>query len=452
MARKFNVVVIGGSAAGITAAITSRRHYPDKSVIVIKKDAPTLIPCGIPYVTATVGDPDKNVIPDALLTQNGIEMTVKEAMKIDPGAHRVFLSDGEEIDYEKLILATGSLPVEPSLPGAEKEGIFSVKKEASYLRRMLEYLDRARHLLVLGGGFIGVEFAEEGRKRRPDLPITVVELQRHCLMTTFDAPICTKVEEALRAMKIEVITGETVTAFFGAKRVEGARLSSGREIEADMVLLGLGTLPNNRLAAEAGLKIGPTGGIQVNRYMQTSDPDIFACGDCAEKVSFFDGTPTALRLASVAATEARIAGANLFGARRVNLGAIGVFSTVLAGVAFAGAGLTEAAAKQAGYQTAVGIAESVNRHPGVMPGAANLGVKLVFERGTGIILGGQVWGAESGGELINVISACISLRMTADGMAAFQMGTHPALTASPIAYQLVNAAEAAIQSQKTGRG
>lgn len=104
-------------------------------------------------------------------------------------------------------------------------------------------------------------------------------------MTTFDAPICAKVEEALRAMKIEIITGETVTAFFGAKRVEGARLSSGREIEADMVLLGLGTVPNNRLAAEAGLKIGPTGGIQVNRYMQTSDPDIFACGELINVIS-----------------------------------------------------------------------------------------------------------------------------------------------------------------------
>lgn len=450
MTRKFDVAIIGGSAAGVTAAITSKRHYPNKSVIVIKKDSPTLIPCGIPYVTATVGDPAKNLIPDGLLAQNGIELLAAEATGIDRDARRVLLAGGEEIAYDRLVLATGSLPVEPALPGIEKEGVFSVKKEIPYLQRMLESLRDASRLLILGGGFIGVEFAEECRKKRPDLPIAIVEMQEHCLMTTFDAPICAKAEEALRAMKIEVIAGEKVAAFYGDKKVAGARLAGGRAIEADMVLLGLGTRPDARLAVEAGLRIGPMGGIQVNRYMQTAAPEIFACGDCAEKVSFFDGAPTASRLASVAATEARIAGANLFGARRMNLGAIGVFSTVLAGTAFAGAGLTEAAARQAGYQTAIGAAESVNRHPGGMPGAASLGVKLVFEHGTGIILGGQVWGAESGGELINVISACISLRMTADGMAAFQMGTHPALTASPIAYQLVNAAENAIQNQKAG--
>ncbi|NPV81797.1 MAG: hypothetical protein HPY52_16320 [Firmicutes bacterium] len=147
--------------------------------------------------------------------------------------------------------------------------------------------------------------------------------------------------------------------------------------------------------------------------------------------------------------EARIAGANVFSTRRMNMGVIGVFSTILGGTAFAAAGLTETTAKNMGYNVAVGEAESINRHPGGMPGAENLRVKLVFERGTGVLLGGQVSGAESSGELINAISACIHQKMTADDMATFQTGTHPALTASPIVYQLVNAAEMAIMAIKS---
>jgi pyruvate/2-oxoglutarate dehydrogenase complex dihydrolipoamide dehydrogenase (E3) component len=196
-----------------------------------------------------------------------------------------------------------------------------------------------------------------------------------------------------------------------------------------------------------GLEIGTaTKGIQVNRYMQTSDDHIFACGDCAEKVSFFDGKPSGLKLASISTMEARIAGANLFSVRRVNMGVIGVFSTTVGNIAFASAGYTEKQAKEKGYSISVGTSESVNRHPGCMPGAANLKVKLIFEAGSRILLGGEVTGAFSGGELINTISACIHQRMTADDIATFQTGTHPALTASPIAYQLVNAAEIAISN------
>jgi pyruvate/2-oxoglutarate dehydrogenase complex dihydrolipoamide dehydrogenase (E3) component len=208
--------------------------------------------------------------------------------------------------------------------------------------------------------------------------------------------------------------------------------------------MGIGARANTGLAEGAGLEIGPTRGIAVNRYMQTADHNIFACGDCAEKVSFFDGQPSGLKLASIATMEARIAGANLFGPRRANMGVIGVYSTLLGETAFCAAGLTERAALDKGYNVVVGAAEAVNRHPGCMAGGEKLKVKLIFEVGTRELLGGQVSGAKSAGELINGISACIHQRMTADDIATFQTGTHPGLTASPIAYQLVNAAEVAI--------
>jgi pyruvate/2-oxoglutarate dehydrogenase complex dihydrolipoamide dehydrogenase (E3) component len=309
---------------------------------------------------------------------------------------------------------------------------------------MCDALDEASNLVIVGCGFIGVEIAEECRRRRENQRISIVEMLRHCLQLVYDEEFSLKAEEVLRDQGIDLLLDEKVEAFLGDGKVKGTGLASGREIEADMVIMGIGAAANTGLAKKAGLEIGPTRGIQVNRHMQTSDENIFACGDCAEKVSFFDGKPSGLKLASIATMEARIAGANLFSPRRVNMGVIGVYSTVLGETAFAAAGLTEAQARQKGYTVIVGEAEAVNRHPGCMPGAEKMKVKLIFEAGSRVILGGQVSGAKSAGELINGISACIHQRMTADDIATFQTGTHPGLTASPIAYQLVNAAEIAI--------
>jgi len=300
----------------------------------------------------------------------------------------------------------------------------------------------------VGCGFIGVEIAEECKRRRPELKIHIVEMLTHCLQLVYDKEFCLKAEETLRQQGIVLLLDAKVAAFEGTEEVARVRLADGTAFEADMVIFGIGAAANTRLAREAGLEIGPTRGIQVNRYMQTSDRSIFACGDCAEKVSFFDGKPSSLKLASIATMEARIAGANLFATKRVNLGVIGVYSTVLGDCAFAAAGLTEAQAVEKGYDVVVGESEAVNRHPACMPGGAPLKVKLLFEAGSQVLIGGQVTGAKSGGELINAISACIHQRMTADDIATFQTGTHPALTASPIAYQLVNAAEVAISRTK----
>jgi len=149
-------------------------------------------------------------------------------------------------------------------------------------------------------------------------------------------------------------------------------------------------------------------------------------------------------LASISTAEARVAGINLFSIRRTITGVIGVFSTFLGKKTFAAAGLTEREAKQKGYQIVIGDAESINRHPGGMPGAETLKVRLIFEAGSKVVLGGQIYGATSGGELINVVGALISQNSTAEDIVLFQAVTHPALTASPVAYQLVNAAENAL--------
>ena len=442
--KKADVVVIGGSAAGLVAAITSRRHYPEKSVLLVRKEQQVLIPCGIPYIFGTVGSPEKNLIPDAVLEKNSIELVVDEATDIDGEACVVMTAGGERIGYQKLVLATGSEPIVPPIPGVDKQNIFAIKKDVSYLQQLLDVLSTASDLVIVGCGFIGVELAEESRKGRKDITVKIVEMLRHCLQLVYDDEFCVKAEEVLRTQGIDLLLDEKVEAFLGDGKVEAVKLSSGREIRADAVIMGIGAAANVELARKAGLEMGPCRGIAVNRYMQTSDKNIFACGDCSEKISFFDGKPSGLKLASIATMEARIVGANLFSPRRVNTGVIGVYSTILGDTAFAAAGLTAAVAREKGYTIIVGEAEAINRHPGGMPGATPLKVKLIFEAGSRVILGGQVSGARSGGELINAISACIHKRMTADDIATFQTGTHPGLTASPIAYQLVNAAEMAI--------
>jgi len=443
--QNYDVVVIGGSAAGLPAAITSRRHYPDKTVLMIRKEAQTVIPCGIPYIFGQLSSCSQNLLPDGVLSRHEISLMIGEVVEIERERRIVTTADGEQVHYNKLVLATGSVPVVPPIPGADKEGIFAIEKSVPYLEQMVEAMDKAKNVVIVGCGFIGVELAEECRKRR-DADIKVVEMLRHCLQLTYDEEFCIKAEEELAAQGIEILGSDRVQAFLGNEKVERVGLSSGREIAADMVIMGIGAKANAELAKKAGLEIGPTGGVQVNRYMQTNDENTFACGDCAEKVSFYDGRPSNLKLASIATMEARIAGANLFALRRANPGVIGVYSTLLGNTAFCAAGLTETGAKEKGYRIVSGTAEAPNRHPGSMPGMALMKVKLVFEAGTHVILGGQVSGAKSGGELINAISGCIHNRMTADDIATFQTGTHPALTASPIAYQLVNAAEIALAS------
>lgn len=443
--RKYDVIVVGGSAAGIPAAITSRRHYPDKTVLVVRREKESVIPCGIPYVFGELSSCSENLIPDGVLSGNAIDLLIDEVTAIDRGESAVRTAGGEEIRYDRLILATGSLPVVPPIPGVHQEGVYAIEKSAPYLERMIRAMDEARDILIVGCGFIGVELAEECIKRR-QVSIRIVEMLRHCLQLTYDEEFSVRAEQALRDQGIELFVSERLEALVGDGKVTHARLSSAQEIPADMVILGIGARASTALAEAAGLEIGPTKGIQVNRYMQTADPAIFACGDCAEKVSFYDGRPSNLKLASIATMEARIAGSNLFGLRRANQGVIGVYSTVLGDTAFCAAGLTEAMARERGYHVIVGTAEAPNRHPASMPGSAMLRVKLVFEAGTQVLLGGQVSGAKSGGELINAIAGCIHNRMTADDIATFQTGTHPGLTASPISYQLVNAAELALAS------
>ena len=434
--KKADLVIVGGSAAGLEAAIIAKKQYKLDKVIVIRKEPKVLVPCGIPYIMGTLESIEKNVIPDALLGDT--ELIIDEVTSINRGAKTVTTAGGEVIGYGKLILATGSRPIAPPIPGAELGNVFIIQKDMAYLQKLQDALKQAKDVVIVGGGFIGAEFADECHKM--GLKVTIVELLEHCLLLNCDDFFCTRIEDALKEAGVQVNTGCRVKSINGTETVEYVECEKGLRFKADVVILAIGVVPNNELARDAGLEIGERQGIKVDQYMRTSDPDIFAIGDCAEKFCFFTRKPIATRLASIATREARIAIANLFTTRQSNEGTMGVFSTMIAGTAIGVAGLTERAAREAGYDIVVGEAAAVDKHPGSMPGAKEMRVRLIFERRSEKIIGGEACGGITAGEVSNVMAAAIANGMTANKVATSPMGTHPLLTASPLVYQIVNAA------------
>ena len=442
--EKLNVAIVGGSAAGCVAGITARRHYKEARITIIRqeKEGQVLIPCGIPYIFGTIGAPQKNIIPDALLSNNNIDLIVDEVTSIDREAKSITTSKGDCIGYEKLVLATGSVPVILPIPGANLGNVFFARKDVDYLSTLLKALDEAKDVVVIGGGFIGIEFSDEFRKR--GLKVTIVEILPHCLQLVFDEDFCLLAENRLRETGVNVRTNARAEAVLGDKKAEGLQLAGGEKLKTDIVFFGVGVRPNTELAQKAGLQIGGTKGIWVDDYGRTSDKDIFAIGDCAEKRSFFTQKPSALKLASIATNEARIVGANLFELKRRNEGVIGSFATIVGGLALGQAGLTETAARDAGFDFVTGEATATDKHPGTMPDTKQLRVKLVFEKATGEILGAQICGGLTVGETTNILATLIQRRVKTEELVTWQMGTHPVLTPSPVVYPILDAAEAAL--------
>jgi len=442
--EKRELVIVGGSAGGIQAAICAQKHHGLKDILVIRMEEKVMVPCGIPYIYGTLGSVEKNVIPDKLL--GDAKFKVGEVVSIDRKSKTVTMKDGSEIGYEKLILATGSNPIKPPIPGIDKKGVWFAWKNTDYLEELAKAIYGVEDILIIGGGFIGLEFADECRKSGHK--VTVVELLEHCLQTVCTTDLCIRAEESLTDSGVKIITSNGVKSINGDAKASSVTLQNGDTINCDMIIVGIGVVPNVKLAKDAGLEIGPTGGIKVDEFQRTTDSNIFAIGDCAEKYSFFNGMPVATRLASVATREGKIAAANLYQAQWRNIGTIGVFATVVADNAIAMAGLTDVKAREMGYEVVVGEAQAASKHPGSMPDARPVRVRLAFERRSGKILGGCACCTHAVGEVANLISAAIVNEMTMEQIAMFPMGTHPWLTASPLAYQFTDAASNALHKVK----
>jgi len=214
--KKTDVLVLGGSAGGLTAAISARRNYPDKDITLVRREEKVLVPCGIPYIFGTLGSVEKNLIPvDEMLSANKMESIIDEVTEIDRAKKVVKTAKGEEIGYEKMILATGSLPIIPPIPGVDLEHVFVAKKDVEYLTGMLKTIEASKRVVIIGGGFIGMEFADDLTKR--GLDITVVEMLPHCLQLNFDDEFCEKVEERLKEKGVKLLTDTTAEEIGGEK-------------------------------------------------------------------------------------------------------------------------------------------------------------------------------------------------------------------------------------------
>jgi len=449
MIEKTDVLVIGGSAAGIVVATTGKSFYPDKDFLVVRKEQQVLVPCGIPYVFGSLEGSQQNLVPDAVLSNNQVGLKVDEVISIDHQNKVCETADGTEIEFEKLILALGSTPVAPKwLKGRDLGNVFTIPKDKRVIDEIQATLKNCKKVVVIGGGFIGVEMADEINKLGKD--VTLVEVLPHILSLVFDEELATEAESALESRGITIKTSDGVKEILGHEKVSGVLLSSGEQLEADAVILSMGYRPNVGLAEKAGIKINDLGFISVDEYMRTSHSDIFAVGDCAEKRSFLTRTQIGVMLASTACAEARIAGMNLYKLSAIKTfgGTIAMFCTVIGDTAFGAAGVSENLANERGFDFITGIFTGVDKHPGTLAGTHKQMVKLIVARDSGVLIGGEVIGGPGTGELINLIGLAIENHMTISAILTAQIATHPLLTAPPTAYPLIKAVEIATKKRK----
>jgi NADH oxidase (H2O2-forming) len=427
-------------------ALTAKSIYSDRSVVLINEIEDGLIPCAIPYMVHTMSDPKNNLMPMAPLANAGIKTIIDRTVSLDTENKSVELASGERIEYDRMVLATGSIPALPPIPGIETNGVFVIKKCLSAMSLLRERCRTAKNVVILGGGFIGAEFADEiarGKKAQ----VHIVEMMPKVLHLAFDDEFCDMIQQELIDAGIHLHLGRRALSINGDDRVRSVTIDGGEEIEADTVIVGIGGKPNIALAEKGGLTITEGGSIWVDDYMRTSAEHIFAVGDCALKRDFFTRKEVPVWLASTATAEARIAGTNIYGIRvlRQIQGTIAAFSTKIGKLAIASAGLTVRGCEKEGFRWVAGDSVAPDRHPGNLPGASPLHVKLVFAHRAGALLGGQVVGGHSVGELINAIAIGIQKQLNVRELDMMQIATHPLLTPAPTVHPLINAAHGALR-------
>jgi NADPH-dependent 2,4-dienoyl-CoA reductase/sulfur reductase-like enzyme len=440
--KTYDVVIIGGGPAGVQAGISARNTNRDKSIALIRKEKIALIPCGIPYIINSLDSIDDDILPDALLHKNNIELIQGEITGRD---NKILnLEDGQQVKFDKLVLATGSTPLKPAIPGIDNDDIYILSKNYEYLKKMRQKIQNAKRAVVVGGGYVGVELADEMAKS--DIKVTLVEKMPSLLPTSVDKEFSDVIQTELERRGVEVLTNVGVESFSDNAKGINVKLENGILIDADVAIVSIGFKPNLHMAKEFGLAVDEKFGVIIDEYMKTSDEDIFAVGDCAAKRSCFSGEHRQVMLASTAMSQGRLAGSNLFSINIVKAfpGTLGSFATKIGNVALGVTGITETRAKMMKLECVSGTTETIDRHPGKLPNASKIKIKLIFAKYSHVLLGAQVLGGDSVGECVNMLSVMIQKKMTDMEIDTLQIGTHPLLTPSPLAYGVINATVDAI--------
>jgi NADPH-dependent 2,4-dienoyl-CoA reductase/sulfur reductase-like enzyme len=404
------LVVIGGNAGGMAAAMQARRRQPYLEIVALEKGSWTSYStCGIPYLVAGDVDSLERLVarsPQEFRDQHRIDVRLQhEVVGVDLAERRLDVRDHArqrtiQIGFDQLHIATGARPLRPELPGIDGDSIKGVQT-LDDAKALLEHArtSQCKEVVVVGGGYIGLEMAEAFL--RWGAKVTLIEGSSH-VMRTLDPDMSAPIVKAMLRMGIDVQLGTPVDGF-----EPGVVLTPKGSVRADLVVLGLGVVPNSELAAEAGIATGSREAIAVNRRQETSAEGVYAAGDCAETFHRVSQRPIHVALGTVANKQGRVAGINLGGGYATFPGVVGTAVTKVCSLEIGRTGLTEAEAKRAGFDYAVATIQSTTR-AGYFPGTKPITVKVLAEQGTGRLLGGQIVGEEGAAKRIDVLATCLT--------------------------------------------
>lgn len=418
---KQKILIVGGVAGGASAAAKLRRNSEEDEIIMFEKGPHVSFSnCSLPYhLSGIINDAEDLVLmnPELFLRQYHIDArTGSQVTAIDRENKTVTVKktdSGEEYKeaYDKLILSPGAAPIVPKFPGLEKVNVFTVRNvvDIDRLNRFVKQMP-GKDIAVIGGGFIGIEIAENLQKA--GFSITLVEAASQ-ILRPFDDDMVQILHKTLIDHDINLILGDKVESFEENKVI----LASGKEIETGAVVMAIGVSPETLLAKEAGLEIGETGAIKVNRHYQTSDPSIYAVGDAVEIYHALTHSPSKLSLAGPALKQARTAADHIYGKNTLNRGYIGSSAIQVFEYNGASTGLNEALIQALHMKINYDIVRIIlSDRVGIMPEAAPLHFKLLFEVPTGKILGAQAIGKGDVTKRIDVIASIIKLDGTLEDL------------------------------------
>ena len=442
------VVIIGGVAAGAKVAAKTHRLLPDAKIDIYTDDTHvSYSSCGLPYYIQGNFQDFRTLLvrsPEEFKKQGTDVHLLHKAIKILPEKRQVLIHNIREdkaflADYDKLVIATGARPYIPPIINANLGNIFTVRKIEDGIN-IREKALQSGCVVIIGGGYIGIELLESFVEL--GLHVTLIEAAE-TVMPVFDTEISELIKSQLESIskgRFDILTSEIVTEFTSNAKgeVKSVKTCSGKEILTDFVIICSGVRPNVEFAAEAGIQLGETGAIRVNKHMRTNIPDIYACGDCAEKTLMLTGTKIWVPLGSTANKEGRVAALSLSGYDEVFDGILGSAVVRCLSFSMSMTGLTERMANNLGFNP---ISVTVTKYDkvGYMPDVNNITLKLIAEKTTGLLLGGQAVGAGDSDKRINTLTTALLGRLTVEDFAKNDITYAPPF--APTIDPLLNAAE-----------
>ena len=405
------IVIIGGVAAGAKAAAKSKRMLPDAEVHIFTQDTHvSYSSCGLPYyIAGDFADWQKLIVrTKEEFEKSGIEIHLQNRVtKILPMDKKILVKDLVEnscnfIEYDKLIIATGASPFIPNIKNNNLKNIYTVRtlEDGINIRKKMEI---SKNITIIGGGYIAVEMIEAFVKNGKN--VTLIE-HFPFIMSVFDEDISSLIQSYILENSdnlVKIINEDTVTEFVGEEEVSGVLTANGCGFKTDMVIISAGVRPNVNIAQEAGIELGITGAIKVNSRMRTNLQDIYACGDCVEKINMVSNAPVWLPQGSTANKEGRIAAINACGDVEDFEGILGSAVLRYRALNISMTGLTEKTAQKLGYDT-VSVVITKRDKAGYMPEVQNVTLKLVADRRSHKVLGAQAIGRGDSDKRVNTVS------------------------------------------------